>query len=93
MTTVEKLSGSDKVRKLQNVLHAKAKEDPDRRFHALIDKVWRVDFLKEAWDSEIIREARSSLLFPSRAPFQQQTRKGVLAVLSLPDYSATLMTV
>ena len=50
MTTVEKLSGSDKVRKLQNVLHAKAKEDPDRRFHALIDKVWRMDFLKEAWD-------------------------------------------
>ena len=50
MTTVEKLSGSEKVRKLQNVLHAKAKEDPDRRFHALIDKVWRMDFLKEAWD-------------------------------------------
>ena len=29
--------------------HAKAKEDPKRRFHALCDKVWREDFLREAW--------------------------------------------
>ena len=31
------------------MLHAKAKEDPERRFHALIDKVWRMDVLTEAW--------------------------------------------
>ena len=49
MTTGENLTGSDMVRKLQTVLHAKAKEEPDRRFHALIDKVWREDFLAEAW--------------------------------------------
>ena len=49
MTTGENLAGSEKVRKLQTVLHAKAKEEPDRRFHALIDKVWREDFLAEAW--------------------------------------------
>jgi len=49
VTTGESLTGSDKVRKLQTVLHAKAKEEPDRRFHALIDKVWREDFLAEAW--------------------------------------------
>ena len=47
--TGESLTGSEKVRKLQTVLHAKAKEEPDRRFHALIDKVWREDFLMEAW--------------------------------------------
>ena len=34
-----------KVPKLQTVLHAKGKEEPDRRFHALIDKVRRMDFL------------------------------------------------
>ena len=49
MGTGESLSGSEKVRRLQTVLHAKAKEEPDRRFHALIDKVWRDDFLTEAW--------------------------------------------
>ena len=49
MTTGESLPGSEKVRKLQTVLHAKAKEEPDRRFHALIDKVWREDVLAEAW--------------------------------------------
>ena len=50
MITGESLKGSDKVRKLQTVLHVKAKEEPDRRFHALIDKVWRADFLMEAWE-------------------------------------------
>ena len=49
MTTGESLPGSGKVRRLRSVLHAKAKEEPSRRFHALIDKVWREDFLAEAW--------------------------------------------
>ena len=49
MITGENLTGSDKVRRLQTVLHAKAKEESGRRFHALIDKVWREDFLMEAW--------------------------------------------
>ncbi len=50
MTTDGSLRGSaGSVRKLQNVLHAKAKEEPDRRFHTLVDKVWRQDFLLEAW--------------------------------------------
>ena len=31
------------------MLHAKAKEEPKRRFHALADKVWREDFLLAAW--------------------------------------------
>ena len=41
MTTGESLTGSASVRKLRTVLHAKAKEEPGRRFHALVDKVWR----------------------------------------------------
>ena len=49
MTTDKSLTGSDKVRRLQTVLHEKAKEEPERRFHALIDKVYRMDFLWEAW--------------------------------------------
>ena len=49
MTTGGSLTGSASVRKLQTVLHARAKEEPDRRFHALVDKVWREDFLLTAW--------------------------------------------
>ena len=49
MATGERLPGPERVRKLQTVLHAKAKEEPERRFHALVDKVWREDFLAEAW--------------------------------------------
>ena len=49
MITGESLTGSASVRKLQTVLHAKAKEEPGRRFHALVDKVWREDFLRAAW--------------------------------------------
>ena len=49
MATDANLTGSGRVRKLQTALNVKAKEEPDRRFHALIDKVWREDFLMEAW--------------------------------------------
>ena len=49
MATDKSLTGAQKVRKLQNVLHAKAKEEPGCRFHALSDKMWRMDFLMEAW--------------------------------------------
>lgn len=49
MATDANLTGSDSVRDLQRVLHVKAKEDPERRFHALYDKVWRKDFLFTAW--------------------------------------------
>jgi retron-type reverse transcriptase len=37
------------VQKLQTVLHDKAKESPDQRFHALYDKVYRRDVLAFAY--------------------------------------------
>ncbi len=49
MATGESLPGTEKVRRLQTVLHAKAKEEPEARFYTLIDKIWREDFLAEAW--------------------------------------------
>ena len=42
--------GLDKVRALQRVLYRSAKQQPDRRFHALFDKVARSDILWWAWD-------------------------------------------
>jgi RNA-directed DNA polymerase len=42
--------GLDKVRALQRVLYRSAKQQPNRRFHALFDKVARGDILFRAWD-------------------------------------------
>jgi RNA-directed DNA polymerase len=39
----------DKVRQLQRRLWVAAKRSPKRRFHALMDRIWRDDMLREAW--------------------------------------------
>jgi RNA-directed DNA polymerase len=39
----------DKVRQLQRRLWVAAKRSPERRFHALMDRIWRGDVLQEAW--------------------------------------------
>ena len=39
----------DKVRQLQRRLWAAAKRNPERRFHALYDRIARRDVLAEAW--------------------------------------------
>src|SRR3972149_1908262 len=42
-------TAKDKVRELQRTLYRAAKADPERRFHALYDKVYRRDVLERAW--------------------------------------------
>lgn len=42
-------NSKDKVRQLQNKLYLTAKKCSTRRFHALYDKVYRMDVLMEAW--------------------------------------------
>jgi group II intron reverse transcriptase/maturase len=39
----------DKVRQLQRRLWVAAKRSPERRFHALRDRIWRRDVLQAAW--------------------------------------------
>ena len=39
----------DKVRQLQRRLYVAAKRSPERRFHALLDRIFRPDVLGEAW--------------------------------------------
>jgi RNA-directed DNA polymerase len=39
----------DKVRQLRRRLWVAAKHSPQRRFHALLDRIWRDDVLQEAW--------------------------------------------
>src|SRR5919198_4172719 len=47
--SVSHAKGVDRVRALQRVLYRCAKQDRDRRFHALFDKVARSDVLWKAW--------------------------------------------
>lgn len=53
--SVSHARGVDRVRALQRVLYRCAKQDKDRRFHALYDKVARSDVLWRAW-----REVRAN---------------------------------
>ena len=47
--SVSRALGVDRVRALQRVLYRCAKQDRDRRFHALFDKVARSDVMRRAW--------------------------------------------
>ena len=49
-SSVRPAGGRDRVRALQRVLYRSAKQDPERRFHALFDKVARSDVMWRAWD-------------------------------------------
>ena len=45
-----KADGLDRSRALQRGLYRRAKQQPHRRFHALVDKVARGDILERAWE-------------------------------------------
>ena len=47
--SVSRAKGVDRVRALQRVLYRCARQDRNRRFHALHDKVARGDVLWRAW--------------------------------------------
>ena len=42
-------NGAAQVRKLQRALYRASKQDKQKRFYSLYDKVWRADVLWEAW--------------------------------------------
>ncbi len=68
------LTGGDRVRALQRVLYRCAKQDQDRRFHALFDHVARSDVMSRAW-----REVRANRGAPGvdGVTIEQVERSGV----------------
>lgn len=49
MNVIKTNNTKEKVRKLQRKLYQSAKVNGKRKFHALYDKVYRIDILKESW--------------------------------------------
>jgi RNA-directed DNA polymerase len=47
--SISPAGGRDRVRALQRVLYRSAKQSPERRFHAMFDKVARSDVMWRAW--------------------------------------------
>jgi len=50
------------VRALQRVLYRCAKQDRDRRFHALFDKVARSDVMRRAWSEVRANRGAAALM-------------------------------
>jgi RNA-directed DNA polymerase len=78
----------DKVRELQRKLWISAKGSRTRRFHALYDRIYRMDILAEAWrrvrarrgaagvDKETIEEIETRGVEPYLLEIQRQLREG-----------------
>ncbi len=49
--SISRAEGVDAFQALQRVLYRSAKQDPERRFHALYDKLTRRDVMWRAWVS------------------------------------------
>lgn len=78
----------DKVRELQRKLWVCAKKSKTRRFHALYDRIYRIDILKEAWhrvrsrhgvggiDGETIETIEARGVEPFLLEIRSQLREG-----------------
>jgi retron-type reverse transcriptase len=78
----------DKARELQRALYRAAKRSATRRFHALYDKVYRMDILQRAWklvkanqgaagaDGQTIQAIEEEGVEAFLVQIQQELRKG-----------------
>jgi RNA-directed DNA polymerase len=63
---------TDKVRELQRRLGEAAKRQPERRFHALYDRIYRSDVLKEAWERVRSRKGSAGVDAETIADLEQR---------------------
>ena len=80
----------DHVRELRRRLWAAAKQSPERRFHALYDRMWRSDVLREAWKRVKKRRGAAGLDAQSIADVErygvERFLEEVAAVLRAGEY-------
>src|ERR1700680_2024156 len=68
---IARTTRQDQVRELQRTLYRAAKADPNRRFHALHDKVYRRDVLERAWESARATHGAAGIDQPPIADVEQ----------------------
>ncbi len=71
----------DKVRELQRKLFMAAKRNGKRRFHALYDRIWRGDVLREAWQRVRSNKGAAGIDGVTLAMIEQQGVEEFLAEL------------
>ena len=80
----------DNVRELRRRLWVAAKQSPERRFHALYDRMWRDDVLREAWKRVKKRRGAAGLDAQSIADVErygvERFLEGIAAVLRAGEY-------
>ena len=81
-------SPKDKVRELQRQLFTAAKRSRSRRFHALIDLIWRGDVLLEAW-KRILRRCACDVRRPSVSRVREIRTHGLKGGLRKRSVRAT----
>lgn len=72
----------DKTRALQRTLYRAAKAQPERRFHALYDKVYRVDVLARAWQEVKANAGAAGVDGQTIEEIEQEGVEGFLADLA-----------
>jgi group II intron reverse transcriptase/maturase len=75
------LLSADKVRRLQRRLWRAAKRQPGRRFHALYDRIFRSDVLREAWRRVRDRKGSAGVDAETIADLEQRGIESVLLEL------------
>lgn len=70
-----------KVRELQRRLWKAAKQQPGRRFHALYDRIFRSDVLREAWERVRSRKGSAGVDAETIADLEQRGIESFLAEL------------
>lgn len=75
--TIRQADGLDPVRALQRVLYRSAKQDPERRFHALYDKLTRSDVMWRAWVDVATNQGAPGVDGESIAAIEAEGAEGV----------------